>query len=237
MNANAIQPTGRRRAATLGRAVVWLTVGLAAAQVAAQSPQSRVATTVHNLSVSGPGEVRSLTETEICKFCHIPHSAQVPVPLWSHRLSQEQYLLPQQRGRSDRHLSQPDGSSRLCLSCHDGTVALGDLTSEPAPVAMTVPRLTMGRSGYLGQDLSGSHPISFVVGRVGWQDDGDADMGVRPLALIENDPDVRLDSRGKMQCTSCHNPHDDTHYVPGRVPHFWVKPTLAEVCLTCHELK
>ena len=44
-----------------------------------------------------------------------------------------------------------------------------------------------------------------------------------------------LDGLGKMQCTSCHDPHSDRYYQPGRVPHFWVKPTVAEVCLTCHE--
>jgi len=219
-------------------AAVLASSALVAAPAAAQSRQSLVASTVHNLSVSGPGEVRSLTEKEICKFCHIPHSAQASEPLWSHSLSNEQYVLPRERGSSRRTLSQPDGSSRLCLSCHDGTVALGDVTSEPGPIAMTVPRLTSGRRGYLGRDLSGSHPVSFAVRdsqRVGAEDG--RDMGVRPVSLIEIDRDVRLDAMGKMQCTSCHDPHDDSYYVPGKVPHFWVKPTVSGVCLTCHELR
>lgn len=201
-----------------------------------------VASTVHNLSVTGPGEIRALNEDEICKFCHVPHNAVVPKPLWGHALSEvEQYELPQVSRKGGRMplASQPDGSSRLCLSCHDGTVALGDIAGEPREVRMTGPqRLGSGRRGFLGTDLSGDHPISFVVS------DGDSedlpaqvDMGVKPLAAINQDLHVRLDRQGKMQCTTCHDPHSDQHYRPGIVPRFWVKPSYEEVCLTCHSVR
>ncbi len=62
-------------------------------------------------------------------------------------------------------------------------------------------------------------------------------MDLRPLALIRQDSDVKLDSDGKMQCNTCHDPHSDSYYQEGRVPRFWVKPTVNEVCLTCHELR
>ncbi len=197
-----------------------------------------VASTVHNLSVSGPGEVRALGESEICKFCHIPHNAVIPVPLWGHALSQAVYQVPQITGISGGRapVGQPDGSSRLCLSCHDGTVALGEIAGEPRSVAMLgSTRLSPGRRGFIGTDLSGSHPISFIVpdGDVGARD-GSSDMGLQPLSVIQADPDVALDARGKMQCTTCHDPHSDLYYQPDRVPRFWVKPTVGEVCLTCH---
>lgn len=207
---------------------------------AGSAQQQGVISTLHNLSVSGPGEIRSLTETQVCKFCHVPHNAVVPVPLWGHTLSDAQYDVPEITTRSGREPApQPDGSSRLCLSCHDGTVALGDIAGEPAPLAMSgAARLSAGRPGYLGTDLSGSHPISFEV------PDGDAelssvdrDMGLQPLEVIRQDPAVPLDGDGKMQCTTCHDPHADVYYQPGRVPRFWVKPTLEEVCLTCHALR
>jgi hypothetical protein len=200
-----------------------------------------ITNTRHNLSVSGPGEIKSQTETEVCKFCHIPHNAVVPQPLWGHALSEvSRYAVPQmRRGRSVAPAPQPDGSSRLCLSCHDGTVALGRIVSESRPLPMAgAQRLAHGRRGYLGTDLSGSHPISFVM------PDGDAsdpegrqDMGLKPLDLVRADGQVRLDGQGKMQCTTCHDPHADRYYEPGRVPRFWVKPTVAEVCLTCHGLR
>jgi hypothetical protein len=200
-----------------------------------------VVDTVHNLSVTGPGEIRALNETEICKFCHIPHNSVERESLWSRELPQTRYAMPSSPavGGGSTKMHQPDGSSRLCLSCHDGTVALGEIGREPTPVAMAgARRLGPGRRGYLGTDLSGSHPISFTV------PDGDAeseeldgDMGIRPRAIIESSPDVRLDEHGKMQCSTCHDAHADVYYQPGRVPRFWVRPTVEEVCLTCHELR
>ena len=37
-----------------------------------------------------------------------------------------------------------------------------------------------------------------------------------------------------IQCRTCHDPHSDRFYQEERVPHFWVKATVSEVCLTCH---
>jgi len=220
-----------RRTIVLG-AALWLAASVTSAQF------EGVAGTLHNLSTSGPGDIRSLTETEVCKFCHVPHSAEEPVPLWGHALSQAQYSVPELRaGRvAAEPAPQPDGSSRLCLSCHDGTVALGDIAGEARPIPMAGgQRLGRGRPGYLGTDLSGSHPISFVIRDLDAAVlDTDSDMGFRPLGSIQSDPQVRLDAAGKMQCTTCHDPHSDRFYEADRVPHFWVKATVSEVCLTCH---
>jgi hypothetical protein len=229
----------RHRGTRAGRLTILICLLLAASTAAQQG----VISTVHNLSVSGPGEIRSMSETEVCKFCHIPHSAVAPQPLWGHTLSTVRSYATSQMttGPGTRFAApQPDGSSRLCLSCHDGTIALGDIAGEPRPVEMTgAQRLAPGRRGFIGTDLSGSHPISFVVpssdpggyGRI-------RDMGLRPITAIHSDSDVRLDSQGKMQCTTCHDPHNDRYYQPQLgVPRFWVKPTVNEVCLTCHELR
>ena len=65
---------------------------------------------------------------EICKPCHAPHHTQpLPAPLWNHELSSETYTMynktfsPTLKAEVS---SQPDGLSKICLSCHDGTVAL-----------------------------------------------------------------------------------------------------------------
>lgn len=226
----------------LGRLALCLSVVagvMAGSSRLALSQQGGVASTVHNLSASGPGEIRALAETEVCKFCHVPHNAVVPEPLWGHELSTAQYVLPKLRDNDGgfRAVPQPDGSSRLCLSCHDGTVALGEVAGSAIQMAADQ-RVGPGRRGFLGEDLSGSHPISFVVSdaKSVTVDEG-RDMGIKSLALIRSDPDVRLDERGKMQCTTCHDPHKDVYYRKGAVPRFWVKPTVGEVCLTCHELR
>ena len=234
----------RQRFRFLGMAVTLMTALAMTLAAPLPADNGAVAETVHNLSISGPGDIRSFSETEICKFCHIPHDAVVEEPLWGHALSQVRRYntATLRRGRDDaRPAPQPDGSSRLCLSCHDGTVALGEIAGEPRTLQMVgASRLGPGRRGYLGTDLSGSHPISFVVQaseRTATLDDGERDMAVKPLGTIAGDRHVRLDANGKMQCTTCHDPHDDSNYQPGLVPRFWVKPTVGEVCLTCHDLR
>ena len=201
----------------------------------------RVAETLHNLSVSGPGEIRARTETEVCKFCHIPHNTAVPEALWSQELSNATFVTPEiTMGRNQRLAApQPDGTSRLCLSCHDGTVAMGKIAGRREPIALDVAqRLGPGRPGFLGTDLSGSHPISFVLSEVdSGFDDTSRDMGILPLQAIRASKSVKLDEKDRMQCTTCHDPHSDRFYDPGKVPRFWVSPSVQEVCLTCHALK
>lgn len=219
-------------------ACCWL--ALANALAAAPPPRTKnghVAETLHNLSVSGPGNVKSLSETEICKFCHIPHNAAGREQLWSQPLSAAQYETPVINSSAGRTIPapQPDGASRLCLSCHDGTVAIGSRSGGGFNGASL--RLLPGTPGFIGTDLSGSHPVSFLMTDMQPDAKGSTDMGIKPRAAIESDGDVRLDSAGEMQCTSCHDPHDDRNYRPGTTAHFLVKPTTAEVCIACHELR
>ena len=42
-----------------------------------------IATTKHNLSVSGPGTLKATSESEICIFCHAPHNASPSGQLWN----------------------------------------------------------------------------------------------------------------------------------------------------------
>ena len=86
-----------------------------------------------------------------------------------------------------------------------------------------------GSTGYLGTDLSGSHPFSFVY------DDALAiannAAGNMPLRLPStlNDPVVKLDMQGRIQCTTCHNPHDNPY------GSFLVRPAWSGLCTTCHD--
>ena len=79
---------------------------------------SGVATTKHNLSASGPGQIKVAGETEICKFCHTPHSANPIAPLWN-RDDPGAYYQTYESSTLTASVDQPSGSSRLCLSCHD----------------------------------------------------------------------------------------------------------------------
>ena len=182
-----------------------------------------ITTTKHNLSVSGTGTVKATSETQICIFCHTPHSAAPSTPLWNKRSSGSVYT-PYTSSTAIAAPGQPNGSSILCLSCHDGTIALGEILSSSTRITMSGGVTTMPTGpGRLGTDLSDDHPISFVYSATLASQRGEL---VNPSTLTSR---VRLDSAGRLQCSSCHNAHDDAN---GK---FLVMPnTRSALCQTCH---
>ncbi len=155
---------------------------------------STVAGTRHNLSVSGPGTIKSATETQVCVFCHVGHGG---VELGLNRPDPGRLHAPYRSTTAKESPGQPSGASRVCLSCHDGTIAVGrTVASGTIPVLNTAPDGTLPRGrGNLGTDLSGSHPISMKQQR---------SAKLRTPGPMEH---VKLDRDGAVQCTSCHDPH------------------------------
>jgi len=142
-----------------------------------------------------------------CKSCHVPHGAysEDAVPLWNPEHSEITRDLGANYSSKTMDASVagiPDGASKLCLSCHDGSydhvsdAHSFDTAAEPG-----------GGLGTLAQ----SHPISFIYDDALAAQDGEL---VMPSTFddeggIGNDV---LDGNGKMQCTSCH----DIHATEGR---------------------
>jgi predicted CXXCH cytochrome family protein len=157
---------------------------------------------------------------DLCVFCHTPHSAVGERGLWNRSALPRVYKL-YESSTSEADLQQPTGSSRLCLSCHDGMVAVGAMRRHGDPA---LGKLT--GSSVLGTDLSDDHPISFVF---------DQALTARRPELVSpnalNGP-VRLDETGQMQCTSCHDAHLD------RYTRFLVMdPSYSSLCVTCHQIR
>ena len=160
---------------------------------------SDVRGTVHNLAhpdntvnfslSSGPLPTRSVmatsTEPGFCVFCHTVHSSSPALPpLWNKDFSVETYLpyssssLDALSDMSITQLGQPDDNSKLCLSCHDGTLAVGTVSvfnGVPSLIELIGTRADgsmpgsasspedSGITGYtrrLGVDLRNDHPIS-----------------------------------------------------------------------------
>lgn len=166
---------------------------------ASSSSLADVTNTLHNLSASGPGTFKASGTSEVCVFCHTPHNATPTIPgLWNRNLPATTYNL-YTSSTLEATLKQPTGASRLCLSCHDGTTALGNLRVLPRGSQVTLGSLT-GRAS-LGTDLSDDHPISFVY---------DSALALKQGQLAEPTAipnPIRLDSTQQLQCTSCHDPH------------------------------
>lgn len=199
--------------------------------------------TPHNLSVSGPGPVKATTETQVCVFCHTPHDANPAGPLWNHRLSSGvtyiKYTSPTMVAyTSQASAPDPNGASKLCLSCHDGTVALGAVQSQQSPIPLQGGKVQLvpGDPGYLGTDLSKIHPISFVVTDQVVATNNAINvtgLALNSVSAMRSDPDVHLDALNRVQCTSCHDPHSDANFATSGV-HFYKKPQRAAPCLVCH---
>jgi predicted CXXCH cytochrome family protein len=178
----------------------------------------------HNLSATGPGSLRAASESQVCKFCHTPHRSAPASALWNRRNPGVTYT-PYSSTTAEAEPGQPSGSSLLCLSCHDGTIALGELLDRKGPVTMAggVTMMPPGRSR-TGTDLSHHHPISFVY---------DARLASRrgelivPAALPK---EIKLDAGSELQCTSCHDAHDNSF------GQFLVMPNQrSRLCITCHK--
>ena len=192
----------RRRASSQKSS--WLALLTAFAFSYATSPAlgAKIVDSKHNLSASGPGEVRALSEERVCVFCHTPHAARQDAPLWNRRGSTAAYA-PYDSPTLKAQPGQPTGASKLCLSCHDGTIALGDLVGEDTPIATSAGGGMPAGAGLIGTDLRDDHPISF---------DYNAALAQAPgkLALPSAwDPRVQLDANSDLQCTTCHEPHDN----------------------------
>ncbi len=210
-----------------GRHLGFVALGLIAAGLAGAAPMSSVVDTRHNLSASGPGPVRAANEKEVCVFCHAAHPPESGPTLWNHRSSGAISYRPYERTTLASQPGQPDGTSVLCLSCHDGTIALGAVHTRSDAIRVLgtdgAGKLSRERGSNLGTDLSGTHPIS-----VNYADGKD----LRPLSPEQER--TWLDRNGKVQCTSCHDPHADPVTVGADVPPFWRGATVSEVCETCH---
>lgn len=183
-----------------------------------------VVDSVHNLSASGPGSVKATQEKEICIFCHTPHHSTGDTPLWNHSLSKQTYIVYDSPTMNAK-VGQPNGASKLCLSCHDGTVALGMVNSRSQTIEMAggATYMPSGPTN-LGTDLSAHHPVSFTYDSKLAADDGKLKD---PSTLTGK---VKLDRSSQMQCTSCHNPHDN------QFGNFLViESTGSKLCTTCHQ--
>ncbi len=177
----------------------------------------------HNLSAGSGNVVRAESEQATCIFCHTPHRASSAAPLWN-RASSGQTYLPYDSLTLDAAVGQPTGSSKLCLSCHDGTIALGAVLSRGTDIVMQPGQEFMPAGpGLIGTDLRDDHPISFAFDGILYMDDGQLK---HPSTLAG---DVKLDATGQVQCRSCHDPHDN------RFGKFLVMAnTQSALCLECH---
>ena len=183
----------------------------------------------HDLTPSGHSPI-SGGLSAACLYCHAPHSGVGGItPLWNQTLSTQTYLPYTSSTYAEKGNPQPPlgGSSSLCLSCHDGTVAPGQ-TVAYKQIPMTGSMRTVD---VFGTNLQGSHPFSMVLPM--------KDMPDLAASIVAQgttaDPTgaVKL-VKGNIECTTCHNPH--VQAIDPVNLNFLVRDgSSGQLCVACHD--
>ena len=187
----------------------------------------------HDLSTGGGITNKSTTQAQVCIFCHTPHQTTVTAkPLWNHTLSSvASYGVYSSTtlNATPTDIGGGTGVSNLCMSCHDGTVAVNNLGNGSATMGSGTELNTAGKLivDTLGTSLTQDHPINFTYDATLATNDG----GLKtPSSASYVDAAHNVPLYGAtVQCASCHNPHNNTNGDFVRVSN-----SGSALCLTCH---
>ncbi len=203
--------------------------------------KSDIRNTKHNLSATGTGDVKALTESQVCVFCHTPHAATsgLVAPLWNRAVGADNSYTQYDSNSTQANIDiNPGGSSKLCLSCHDGTIAIGNVNVLEGNTNVSINMLNTdggkmpagmgaatGFTRKLGTNLENDHPISFSFdtsksgqrlakadGELRDPMDPDGSHIAMPTPGVR--PMIPLDHNAQVQCISCHDPHIDGQDLP-----------------------
>jgi predicted CXXCH cytochrome family protein len=204
-------------------------------------------------SVVGDGTEQG-GKDRICVYCHAPHntiknnSAAANgikyLPLWNHTVTTQQYAMYSngtEVPNDINHQSQamvelagkqyPGGVSRLCLSCHDGTVSTNAYGATSSSKGADNKNISTAGAQYIiggGGDLTNHHPIGFSYANVHANDDEiNADTtivkaGMTIASLLWN---------GNVECTTCHDVHNTKN---DGEKFLWASDANSAFCLKCH---
>lgn len=186
---------------------------------------------------------------QICLPCHTPHGGnkgvQNDAPLWNHTITTATYTV-YTSATMKATIGQPTGLTKLCLSCHDGTLSKGAFGHNLNDTStLGTPRL----------DRRSSHPVSFVYdSALAQADKGVFDPATTSSGLPEggtiatdmlqqggtnvsgstpyntSDPNANGSTQNMLQCTSCHEPHNKY----GNDYFLRIDNSGSKLCLTCH---
>jgi hypothetical protein len=213
--------------------------------------------TAHDFSGIG-----AAVPTGLCTFCHTPHQAQSQALLWNHTLSTNTFSWTDTATTAGTTYptfagDTYQGATAKCLSCHDGSVAVGDigwwLGGDPGILLNVTHGAGDPFNVGLGGNMNGNHPVAMPIpfNNVGstyntvstgagivlleWKADPTAN-GIR----LFNDNGTTISAgpvagQTGIECSSCHDPHNgpqvqDQFFLRGLVG----GNTADYICIKCH---
>ena len=201
-----------------------LAVLLTGAAITAQIPGDVLG--MHNL---GPGSTSPITgaRPDSCAYCHAPHSG-LNVGLWNQKLTTQSYTTYTSDTSANRGTQPTLGSdSNQCLSCHDGTVAVGATVAY----GQVTTRGSMYSSDVFGSNMQSSHPFSLVPPL---KDNIDLAASLSANGHTGDASGAVKLINGNVECSSCHDPHVQAKDTVSL--NFLVKDSSSgQLCLACHD--
>lgn len=237
--------------------------------VAGSMAMAGIAGSSHDFSGSG------WSDGEICKPCHTPHNADTSITgaLWAHSLNDGSVNYKYHGGSlagtdgttstdggtgSLNPVTQMDGASRLCLGCHDGTVALdsfmGRVVAEDNKKIGDADGLHGNAKANLGAsraadgsivlntvaDLSNDHPVGLtaILSQTGSHPYavGTWNNATKSGTLILGAFSGMLAKTGtdySVSCVTCHDVHTSADMTRGQGM-LRISNTNSALCQTCH---
>jgi predicted CXXCH cytochrome family protein len=181
---------------------------------------------VHNL---GPGSKSPITgaRPDACAYCHAPHSA-LNVGLWNQKLTTQSYTMYTSDTEKNRGRQPKLGDdSNQCLSCHDGTVAVGNTVVY----GQVTTRGSMNSPDVFARNMQSSHPFSLATPL---KDNIDLAASLATHGKTADSTGAVKLVGGNIECTSCHNPHVQAKDLVSQ--NFLVKDGASgQICLACHD--
>jgi predicted CXXCH cytochrome family protein len=205
--------------------------------------QADMAGDSHDFSSTGPAVNPNLTETnyddQICVVCHAPHLdesdavivAYEATYLWNRSGSDATtYSMYDSNTIDGAQDAVPATESKMCLSCHDGSVGLEDFDGNEGGTTIVQDSAKAGTLSGTNLDMSREHPISLEYDV--------SDDGLIAVATAETDG-VNLYSQGggtpRVECGSCHDPHLQNIDVAAEDNLLRLENTQSALCTACHD--
>lgn len=219
-------------------------------------------------------QVAGQTNNQVCIYCHTPHKAAEQNLVWNHSLGSGNYSFGATgpfgtpgRSQTSNGTTLPtstttfgSGPTKMCMSCHDGSVAVGSLNNIGAGASGTILTNPSTLNGQVRQvasatgGMGGNHPVAIpypdVTGAVyngitsgvtsgfggaagggGW-----ADVATVKGAGIKLFGGPAVGTNG-MECTSCHDVHNNVvATTEGTAGKYFLRVSgdNSALCLACH---
>jgi predicted CXXCH cytochrome family protein len=170
----------------------------------------------------------------ICVACHTPHKADTSItdaPLWNHKNSTQTYGL-YSSATLNATMGQPGSTSKLCLSCHDGTVAVDSFGGATGTTMISA-------ANNIGNSLADDHPIGFTYNAALASADGSLYDPSTKTITIGSGAQTKTGTinavmlySGKMECSSCHDVHNT--FTVGTTGLTKMAQAGSQLCFACH---